>query len=108
MRVAVTFHDLRTPYIFPKAGPLRWRANLALAQHSELPSSSPTPRMPPACAQVQPVAGKLHEVPIGANIQPDPPAGFRRADSAPAGAWGRTTCCCAILASSTRAKAARS
>jgi glycosyltransferase involved in cell wall biosynthesis len=34
-RVVVTFHDLRVPYLFPKAGPLRWRSILALARNSE-------------------------------------------------------------------------
>jgi glycosyltransferase involved in cell wall biosynthesis len=33
--VVVTFHDLRVPYLFPKAGPLRWRSILALARHSD-------------------------------------------------------------------------
>ncbi|MFH1084192.1 MAG: glycosyltransferase family 4 protein [Chloroflexota bacterium] len=28
----VTFHDLLVPYLFPKAGPLRWQAILALAR----------------------------------------------------------------------------
>ncbi len=77
--IAVTYHDLRTPYIFPKAGPLRWKANLALAQHSDaviVTNAEDVSRL----RQVQPVAGKLHEVPIGANIQPDPPAGFQRAE----------------------------
>ncbi len=76
--IAVTYHDLRTPYIFPKAGPLRWRANLALAQHSDaviVTNAEDANRL----RQVQSVAGKLREAPIGANIQPDPPAGFQRA-----------------------------
>ncbi len=30
-----TFHDLRFPYLFPKAGPLRHQAVLALARHSD-------------------------------------------------------------------------
>ncbi len=34
-RVVVTFHDLRVPYLFPKAGPLRWRSILALARYSD-------------------------------------------------------------------------
>jgi glycosyltransferase involved in cell wall biosynthesis len=33
--VVVTFHDLRVPYLFPKAGPLRWRSILALARYSD-------------------------------------------------------------------------
>ncbi|NLE76769.1 MAG: glycosyltransferase family 4 protein, partial [Chloroflexi bacterium] len=31
LRTVVTFHDLRVPYLFPKAGPLRWGSILALA-----------------------------------------------------------------------------
>lgn len=34
-RLMTTFHDLRVPYIFPKAGPLRWRSILALARGSD-------------------------------------------------------------------------
>ena len=30
--VVITFHDLRVPYLFPKAGPLRWRAILFMAR----------------------------------------------------------------------------
>ena len=33
-RMVVTYHDLRVPYLFPKAGPLRWRSILALARYS--------------------------------------------------------------------------
>lgn len=83
--LAVTYHDLRTPYIFPKAGSLRWRANLALAQHSNavlVTNAEDAIRL----RQVQSLAGKLHQVPIGANIQPDPPAGFQRA--AQRARWG--------------------
>jgi glycosyltransferase involved in cell wall biosynthesis len=34
-RIVATFHDLRVPYLFPKAGPLRWRSVLALARYSD-------------------------------------------------------------------------
>ncbi len=33
-RLVTTFHDLRAPYIFPKAGPFRQKSILALARHS--------------------------------------------------------------------------
>jgi glycosyltransferase involved in cell wall biosynthesis len=33
-KIVVTFHDLRPPYIFPKAGSFRWRSMLALAGYS--------------------------------------------------------------------------
>lgn len=83
--VAVTFHDLRTPYIFPKAGPLRWQANLAMARYSDavlVTNAEDHGRLSGAPA----AAGKLHQAPIGANIQPDPPAGFERA--AQRARWG--------------------
>lgn len=83
--VAITCHDLRTPYIFPKAGPLRWQANLAMIRHSDaviVTNAEDHFRLRAAPA----AAGKLHEVPIGANIQPDPPAGFERA--AQRARWG--------------------
>jgi glycosyltransferase involved in cell wall biosynthesis len=84
-RVAVTFHDLRTPYIFPKAGPLRWRANLELAARSDaviVTNAEDLARLQQAPA----LAGKLHQAPIGANIEPDPPQGFQR--DAQRGRWG--------------------
>ncbi|MDX1520612.1 MAG: glycosyltransferase, partial [Anaerolineae bacterium] len=33
-RLVTTFHDLRIPYIFPKAGPFRWYSMMTLARHS--------------------------------------------------------------------------
>ncbi len=34
-KIITTFHDLRIPYIFPKAGPFRIKSMLALARHSD-------------------------------------------------------------------------
>ncbi|NLE43916.1 MAG: glycosyltransferase family 4 protein [Chloroflexi bacterium] len=74
--VVTTFHDLRVPYLFPKAGLLRWQAVLALARwatgvivtnpEDELTLTAvglPTP---------------VRRVPIGSNIAPRPPAGYDR------------------------------
>ena len=33
--VVVTFHDLKFPYLFPKAGPLRWQSVLRLARDAD-------------------------------------------------------------------------
>jgi glycosyltransferase involved in cell wall biosynthesis len=78
LRTAVTFHDLRVPYLFPKAGPLRWRSNLDLARQSDLvlvTNAEDRGRL-----QAYPeLMGKLREIPIGANIRPEPPADFSRA-----------------------------
>jgi glycosyltransferase involved in cell wall biosynthesis len=76
-RVLTTFHDLRFPYLFPKAGPLRWHSVLALARGSD------------ACVVTNPAdwqrlnaAGlgpKLRPIPIGSNIACEPPASYERA-----------------------------
>ena len=77
-RIAVTFHDLRTPYIFPKAGPLRWRAVLTLARGSDaaIVTNAEDRWRLEAYPELRP---RLHEVPIGANVLPELPDGFDRA-----------------------------
>lgn len=76
--VAVTFHDLRVPYVFPKAGPLRWRANLELARHSDavIVTNAEDRLRLSAAPEFTP---RLHEIPIGANVLPDLPASYDRA-----------------------------
>lgn len=76
-RLVTTFHDLRYPYLFPKAGGLRWQAVLALLRGSDrsvitnladwarLASTSLAPRLVP--------------IPIGSNIRCQPPPDFDRA-----------------------------
>lgn len=76
--VVVTYHDLKVPYLFPKAGPLRWQAVLALARwadaaivtneedHLTLGSHSS-------------LAQAMALIPIGSNIAVQPPAGYDRA-----------------------------
>jgi glycosyltransferase involved in cell wall biosynthesis len=71
-----TFHDLREPYLFPKAGPVRRWANEALMRASRgIVVTNPQDEAAlPAWARAQ-TAG----IPIGANIAPQPPAGWDRA-----------------------------
>jgi glycosyltransferase involved in cell wall biosynthesis len=85
LRVAVTFHDLRVPYLFPKAGPLRWRSNLELARRSDLVVATNAEDRQRLQAYAD-LAAKLREIPIGANIQVDPPADFER--DRQRAAWG--------------------
>jgi glycosyltransferase involved in cell wall biosynthesis len=78
-RVAVTFHDLLAPYLFPKAGPARAWVNHRLAADAdaivatnradaaELRRSSPYPPFP--IPQI---------IPIGSNIAVAPPPGYSR------------------------------
>jgi glycosyltransferase involved in cell wall biosynthesis len=71
----VTFHDLKVPYLFPKAGPLRFRAVLELARAAaraivtnaeDQATLAPLLQRPPAL------------IPIGSNIHPQPPPGYDR------------------------------
>jgi glycosyltransferase involved in cell wall biosynthesis len=74
--VLTTLHDLRSPYLFPKAGPLRWQAVLALARGSDASVITN-----PADWQRLDRAGlcdKLRPIPIGSNIRCEPPAGYVR------------------------------
>lgn len=101
-RLVTTFHDLRIPYIFPKAGRFRWQSILALARHSDavictnredlktlqielnLPNSpSPTSKLASTAPDSNPHSSDLHSpfltvIPLGTNIDPHPPAEFDR------------------------------
>ncbi len=83
-RIVTTFHDLRFPYIFPKAGPLRWRAVLALAKHSS--ASVITNPADWLRLSQSGLGDRLHPIPIGSNIQCEPPASYDRAQQR--GRWG--------------------
>lgn len=75
--VVVTYHDLKVPYLFPKAGPLRWQAVLALARWSDATivtneQDRLTLRRYPA------LAASVALIPIGSNIAVQPPDGYDR------------------------------
>jgi len=75
--ICTTFHDLRFPYIFPKAGPLRWQAVVALARGSDADViTNPADWSRLSQAGLTP---KLHPIPIGSNIECQPPANYDRA-----------------------------
>ena len=73
---AVCFHDLRVPYIFPKAGPLRWRSVVALARAANvvIATNSEDERTLARCG----LGSRLVEIPIGSNIQSVLPADYDR------------------------------
>lgn len=74
--IVTTFHDLRFPYMFPKAGPLRWQAVLALAKHSDAAViTNPADWLRLGQAGLR---DHMHPIPIGSNIQCEPPAGCDR------------------------------
>ena len=74
-RTVITYHDLRVPYLFPKAGPLRrwvtegparW-CDAAIATNIE------------DCAQLSSAGIPFHLIPIGSNISTALPPGYDRA-----------------------------
>ncbi len=74
-RTVVTFHDLKVPYLFPKAGPLRrWVVN-ELARRSDAAITTNRADFESLKAQLgRPPA----LIPIGSNIAPHPPADYDR------------------------------
>lgn len=74
--IVVTFHDLRVPYLFPKAGPLRWQAVLALARWSD--AAIVTNPEDEVVLKRYSFVRRLARIPIGSNIAPQPPAGYQR------------------------------
>lgn len=74
--VVVTFHDLRVPYLFPKAGGLRWQAVLALARRSD--GAIVTNREDEIQLAEYQVPTPIVRIPIGSNITPHLPPGYDR------------------------------
>jgi glycosyltransferase involved in cell wall biosynthesis len=77
--VVTTFHDLLVPYLFPKAGPLRFRALLALARASQgviVTNAQDEQRL-----RVRLKSTTLATIPIGSNVSAELPSGYHR------GAW---------------------
>ncbi len=75
-RFCTTFHDLKVPYLFPKAGPLRRQTILALARGSDAVVAT----NPLDWAQVAAsgLTERLHAIPIGSNIDCRQPAAYDR------------------------------
>ena len=81
-RIVTTFHDLRVPYIFPKAGSFRRRSMLALARYSDAvicTNREDLAQLSMANSQAQISSTPLLRlIPLGSNVEPQPPAGFNR------------------------------
>jgi polysaccharide biosynthesis protein PslF len=75
-RVVTTFHDLRFPYLFPKAGGLRWRAVLALARACD--ADVITNPADWAHLQGTGLEPRLRPIVIGSNIRCEPLPGYDR------------------------------
>lgn len=74
--VVVTFHDLKMPYLFPKAGPLRWQVVRGLARRAE--GVITTNQEDYLRLEGEIPAKRLSLIPIGSNIPPNPPPGYDR------------------------------
>lgn len=77
VRVCTTFHDLLVPYLFPKAGPLRYQAVLTLARSSD--GVIVTNRGDRERLATEKSLASLRHIPIGSNIAPNPPEDYNRA-----------------------------
>ncbi len=76
-RLVVTLHDLLYPYLFPKAGPLRFGAVMAMVRSCDAVVVTNRADEEALCKQRR--LPSVHRIPIGSNIAARPPAGFDRA-----------------------------
>jgi glycosyltransferase involved in cell wall biosynthesis len=74
-KVVVTFHDLKLPYLFPKAGPLRRWLTKALIKGSD---ATIVTNVEDRTEAERYGADNLHLFPIGSNIYPQAPADYDR------------------------------
>ena len=89
--VVTTFHDLLVPYLFPKAGALRWKIVELLAHRSDaviVTNEEDRLKLQTSNFKLQTPNSKLHLIPIGSNIRPSLPPGFDR--NRERAAWGAT------------------
>lgn len=79
--IVTTFHDLRPPYLFPKAGHLREWSVQQLAVHSQgaILTNDEDYLVLENALHANKAKPKLRLIPIGSNIAPNPPGNFDRA-----------------------------
>jgi glycosyltransferase involved in cell wall biosynthesis len=79
-RLVTTFHDLRIPYIFPKAGSFRWKSILALARYSDAVICTDRENLQTLKEQltIGAATSLLTLIPLGSNVEPQPPIDFDR------------------------------
>jgi glycosyltransferase involved in cell wall biosynthesis len=73
--VVVTFHDLKVPYLFPKAGPLRDGVVTLLARHAD---ASIVTNRADELGLIPRRVGRVARIPIGSNIAPLLPGSYDR------------------------------
>jgi len=75
--VVVTFHDLKVPYLFPKAGPLRWQVVRMLACRADgVIVTNREDEM--VLSRTARHVSRFARIPIGSNIAPRLPGGYDR------------------------------
>ncbi|MBV9578892.1 MAG: hypothetical protein JO057_09905 [Chloroflexi bacterium] len=74
LRTLTTFHDVRIPYLFPRAGPLRSAAIRLLARTSHAVVAADSRDL----AVLRQVTDATWHVPIGPNVACSPPDGYER------------------------------
>ena len=72
----VTFHDLCVPYLFPKAGFLRWKSIVSMAKGA---SACIVTNVEDRATLMAEGVRDVFMIPIGSNIAPAPLIGFNRA-----------------------------
>jgi glycosyltransferase involved in cell wall biosynthesis len=78
-QAVVTFHDLRIPYLFPKAGPLRWRSILALARYADgVIVTNAEDEQTLRKYQIPNTKSQISRIPLGSNVEPCPPPAYSR------------------------------
>ncbi len=77
VKLAVTYHDVRVPYLFPKAGRLRRWVTLLPARWAHLTVATNAADYAAIAAEGRP--WRLELVPIGSNIPDAPPPDYDRA-----------------------------
>jgi glycosyltransferase involved in cell wall biosynthesis len=75
-RIVVTFHDLKVPYLFPKAGVLRHRIVYALARFADATIVTNPEDELELLSHITTL--RISRIPIGSNIAPHSPAGYTR------------------------------
>jgi glycosyltransferase involved in cell wall biosynthesis len=76
--MVVTFHDLRVPYLFPKAGPLRRQTVLALARYADAVIVTNQEDEANLKSQISNFKFQIFRIPIGSNIAPCLPKSYNR------------------------------
>lgn len=86
--VVVQLHDLKVPYLLPKAGPLRrtvtrallrWSDGVVLTNRADFETTSEWLERTASRGLLPAGRPAAHLIPIGANVQDHPPAGYDRA-----------------------------